>query len=219
MTTLYLIRHAQAEGNWKRIFQGHTDGQVSEVGERQLAHLAKRFENIHLDAIYASPLARTMQTAQAVNHDQLHIIKTQGLMELDGGDFEGVPFADLASVSPEQAYNWDHDLANFHAPNGESIREVYARMRDTVNRIVQRHPHQTVAIVSHGGALRSFLCFASGLGPEQIARIPWCDNTAVSKVLFDRGFTPTVSYLNDNSHLPEADSTFAKQTWWKRHAT
>ena len=42
-TTLYLVRHAEAEGNWKRTFQGHIDSEVSEKGWTQLDYLARRF--------------------------------------------------------------------------------------------------------------------------------------------------------------------------------
>ena len=43
-TTLYLVRHAEAEGNWKRTFQGHIDSEVSEKGWTQPDYLARRFE-------------------------------------------------------------------------------------------------------------------------------------------------------------------------------
>ena len=55
-TTLYLVRHAEAEGNWKRTFQGHIDSKVSEKGWMQLDYLARRFEQVHLNAGWSSPL-------------------------------------------------------------------------------------------------------------------------------------------------------------------
>ena len=56
MTTIYLVRHCEAMGNINRIFQGHTDEEISENGRMQLERLAERFRGIHLDAVYSSPL-------------------------------------------------------------------------------------------------------------------------------------------------------------------
>ena len=95
-TTLYLVRHAEAEGNWRRTFQGHSNSDVSEKGYRQLEYLARRFADIPLDAVYASPLKRAYETAKAIDRAAgLPIVTDDGLMEINGGAFEGVPFAEL----------------------------------------------------------------------------------------------------------------------------
>ena len=71
MTTLFLIRHAQAEGNLYRIAQGHFDSCITALGYRQIDALAERFKNVHLDALYSSDLRRTRTTATAITryHD------------------------------------------------------------------------------------------------------------------------------------------------------
>ena len=51
MTTLYLIRHAQAEGNLYRIAQGQFDSYITGQGYRQIDALAERFKDIHIDAL------------------------------------------------------------------------------------------------------------------------------------------------------------------------
>ena len=61
-----MVRHCEAEGNVKRIFQGISDLDITELGAKQLKYLEKRFENIPLDKIYSSPLIRTQKTAAAV---------------------------------------------------------------------------------------------------------------------------------------------------------
>lgn len=67
LTTIYLVRHCEAMGNINRIFQGHTDEEISDNGRLQLEKLAERFRDIHLDALYSSPLKRAYRTAEAVN--------------------------------------------------------------------------------------------------------------------------------------------------------
>ncbi len=66
MTEIYLIRHAQAEGNRFRIMQGRWDGGVTELGRRQIALLEERLRGVAFDAVYASDLYRAMLTASAV---------------------------------------------------------------------------------------------------------------------------------------------------------
>ena len=59
MTTLYLIRHAEAEGNIFRRVHGWYNSSITPNGLRQVAALQKRFETIPVDAVYASDLIRT----------------------------------------------------------------------------------------------------------------------------------------------------------------
>ena len=66
MTEIYLIRHAQAEGNSYRSMQGHWDGDVTPMGRRQIALLAERFRDVKVDALYSSDLYRTRLTAAAI---------------------------------------------------------------------------------------------------------------------------------------------------------
>ena len=67
MTEIYLIRHAQAEGNLYRMMQGHWDGSVDgPLGLKQIDALAERFRTVHVDALYASDLYRTRLTASAI---------------------------------------------------------------------------------------------------------------------------------------------------------
>ena len=56
MTRVYVIRHAEAEGNLYRIAQGQYDSILTDRGWRQLQALAGRFRDVHLDAVYASDL-------------------------------------------------------------------------------------------------------------------------------------------------------------------
>lgn len=102
MTRVILIRHCEAEGNVKRIFQGHTDAEVSENGLKQLDLLALRLRNTKIDVLYSSPLKRAFTTAQAVNryHD-LPILQDNDLMELNGGEWEGVPWQKCPTDTPK----------------------------------------------------------------------------------------------------------------------
>ena len=66
MTTVYLVRHAEAEGNLYRRVHGWYNSLITDNGYRQIAALRGRFADIHIDAVYSSDLFRTMTTAKAV---------------------------------------------------------------------------------------------------------------------------------------------------------
>ena len=66
MTRIYIIRHAEAEGNLYRRIHGQYDSLVTPLGYRQIQALEKRFQDIHLDAVYSSDLFRTQTTAKAL---------------------------------------------------------------------------------------------------------------------------------------------------------
>ena len=101
ITRLYLVRHCQSMGNLQNIFQGQHEYDVSPVGEQQLALLSLRFRNIHLDAIYSSPLQRAAKTAEAINvYHNLPITPLDDLMEIDVGELEAKPLGDLPALYP-----------------------------------------------------------------------------------------------------------------------
>ena len=216
MTRIYLIRHAEAEGNIKRTFQGHKNGDVSENGERQLLLLRERCRDLHFDVVCSSPLKRTYKTAQAANYYHNKPIATLvGLMEINGGCWEGCHWDELPALYPEQNELWIHEPWNFKTEGGESMREVYDRIWETVTGIVRQNEGKSVCVVSHGCAIRNFLCRALSRELEKINSVPWCDNTAISIIDFDEKLNPKIVLLNDASHLDRETSTLANQDWWK----
>jgi len=66
MTTIYLVRHAEAEGNLYRRIHGWYDALITDNGFRQIEALARRFADVPIDAVYSSDLYRTMTTARGV---------------------------------------------------------------------------------------------------------------------------------------------------------
>lgn len=216
MTRIYLIRHAEAQGNIERFFQGHHDGEVSENGLRQLGLLSERCRTFHFDAVYASPLKRALHTAQSANlYHHLPIVTRSDLMEINGGCFEGCKWDELPAIFPEQNRLWVYEPWNFAPEGGETMREVYDRIWQAVTGIARESSGKSVCVVSHGCAIRNFLCRAMGRGIEQINSVPWCDNTAISVIDFDESLKPEVVLLNDASHLDENTTTIGKQSWWK----
>ncbi len=217
MTDIYLIRHAEAEGNLYRRAHGQYDSNLTTLGRRQLVPLAERFRNIPIDALYSSDLVRTQSTASAIvkHHPDLTIRTTPLLREIGVGVWEDQPWGDLSRDWPEQMELFSRDPDRFHVPGSERFADVVSRMERVLTDIARENDGKTVAVLSHGMAIRATLVHWMGIPSAEVMRVPHGDNTAVHLLHYDNGAF-TIEYYNDNSHLGEELSTFARQVWWRK---
>jgi len=204
MTRIYMVRHCEALGNVKRVFQGSSDFDISELGAKQLEFLSKRFKNVHLDRVFCSPLIRTQKTAKAiVGTKPIDIETNKGLIELHGGVVEGRPFAEAFASIPGLADAWDNHPQDFAPENGESMRHAYERIWETVKEIAAQNKGKTVACASHGGVIRCLTCRLLYNDITKLKDTKWSENTAVTLIEFDDNLNPTLITLNNICHLPE----------------
>ena len=216
MTTIYLIRHAEAEGNLYRRVHGWYDSLITDNGYRQIAALEKRFRGISIDAVYSSDLFRTRTTARAVYVPKgLELHTDPGLRELKLGDWEDMTFGFVRHRFPQAMELFNRTDPAWEVPGGESFFQLGERVEETVRRIARRHSGQTAALFSHGMAIRQFLGRVKNIPPEQWHSMPHGDNTAVSCLTWD-GERFAIEFEMDNSHLSEDISTLARQAWWRK---
>ena len=215
MTRLYVIRHAEAEGNLYRRVHGWNDSLITERGYRQIAALAGRFEGEHIDAVYSSDLFRTRTTAGAIYRTHgLELTVRRSLREISFGAWEDRPWGELGHDHADALRLFDTGSGAFRAPGGETFPEAGARVTAAVRQIAKNHPGQTVAVFSHGTVIRQLQGAVQGLAQEELHVLGHADNTAVTCIEAG-GDTLRMIFHNDNSHLPEEISTLAHQTWWK----
>ena len=218
MTRIYLIRHAEAEGNLYRIAHGHEEGLITDYrGPRQIRALAQRFRDIPVDAVYASDLIRTQTTAQAIYMPKgLPLHPDPAFREIGMGVWEGLTWRQIETRWPLQLMEFNRQMDRWHVEGCETARMVLDRYLPALRRVAREHDGQTVAIFSHGAALRIVLGTLQGLSLADIGQTSHGDNTAVSLIEAD-GDELRVVFRDDNSHLTgqEGLSTFGKQTWWK----
>lgn len=204
MTEIYMVRHCEAMGNVKRLFQGSSDLDISEIGAKQLEYLKNRFKDIPLDTVYTSPLIRARKTALAVIGDRdLKPIDEKGLVELDGGIVEGKPFVETFNSIPGLADTWDNHPEDFAPEGGEKMRDAYERIWNTVKNIAAQNAGKIVACTTHGGVTRCLLCRLLKGDITKLSEMPWSENTAVTLIRFDDELNPEVVFCNDTTHLPE----------------
>lgn len=215
MTTVYLIRHAEAEGNLYRRAQGHLDATITDRGYRQIAALAIRFESVPIDAAYASDLTRTQTTALSVTvSHRLPLTVLPDLREIGVGVWEDQTWAQIGYFEKENLVLFNTDIEKWHIERGEDIDRVRERMLRALNKIIAENPDRTVAVFSHGMALRTLIGTLQGLSLHEIDSTGHAENTAVTKLECDENGIRVV-YRDDASHLPDDLHTLGRQAWTK----
>lgn len=203
MTEIYLIRHAQAEGNRYRIMQGHWDGGVTEDGRQQIRLLEERLLPLHFDAVYASDLYRACLTASAVYKPRgLQLRTDPKLREINVGPWEQHFFGNLLYEEPEETGRFLDDSEHWNIPGAESFPQVADRACESLEAIARRHEGQRVAVVSHGVTIRCLLSRITGIPLQDRDTLPIVRNTAVTVLQWEDGRF-SVKLLNDDSHLGE----------------
>ena len=219
MTTLYLIRHAEAEGNLYRRIHGQYDSLITDNGYRQIQALEDRFADVPVQAVYSSDLFRTMTTARAVYVPKGLPLRTRAdLREMGMGEWEDRTWAGIDRTDHQQMALFSAGSPDFHPPGGETFPEIRRRGTAAILDIAAKHPNQTVAVFSHGTLIRNTLAAFLGYGytSEEMHKMGHSDNTAVTLLEITDGKVNIV-YMNDNSHLSPAISTLAQQHWWKKN--
>ncbi len=212
MTRVYLIRHAEAEGNLYRVAQGQYNSILTQRGQQQVQALEARFQDVPVDAVYASDLYRASATACAVSRPKgLPLHRRQDLREICIGEWEEKTWGEIERTEPEQLVNFTHHLERWQVAGAESPYAVRERMLHALREIVAENPDRTVAIVSHGCALRILLGTLQGFSMEEIGKTPHGDNTGVSLVEAE-GDQFRVVFRDDNTHLAGGLSIFGKKT-------
>lgn len=218
--TVYLIRHAEAEGNIYRRCHGQYDSMLTPRACEQIPLLVKRFEAVPLDAVYSSDLYRARTTAKAIADAHGLALETRPVLrEIDMGDWEDLAWAEIPRFWPEEFAVWSRHAWEILPPHGESMMQAGERMLDGVRALARENEGKTIAVVTHGSAIRAALTIAHGYTAEEMDRVDWGDNTCVAKLEFASDGSVEVIYENDASHLTDGASTFAAVGWKDRKRT
>jgi alpha-ribazole phosphatase/probable phosphoglycerate mutase len=191
VTVLYLIRHGETEGAEKRRYKGSIDVPLSKNGIRQMEQVSeyiveenKYFSNPPsptflkggkgglLTAVYSSDLQRAIKSAELIaKPHSLNPIIVPSLRERNFGTWEGMSFDEIREKNPQEFDSWAANPLRFSPMGGESTVEVKERVIDALDKILNTHEKQQIAIVSHGGVIRIMLCHFLGIPLENIFRV------------------------------------------------
>lgn len=178
--TLTLVRHAQSAGNASGLIDTATPGPVlTEVGLRQAEAVTEtlRGKGQIYDAIFASTMIRTQQTAQPMAAD-LHepIVVLPGLREIEAGDFEGLPEAEAATTyfhAPLQWLNGDRSARIPGSIDGNEFDARYDEAVETIYRDTVGDADPNVIAYSHGAAIMMWVAMnVRGVDTASLATTP-----------------------------------------------
>ncbi len=199
-TTVLLIRHAENEWVEGHKLAGRTPGvHLNDYGRQQARALGKRLADSKLNAVYASPLERTIETAQAIaQHQQLNIKTRPGLLEVDYGDWTGQAIKELYKQKSWPVIQFYPTGAGF--PGGETMYEMQSRMVQEVNRLAAKHRGQTIALVGHADLIKAAVAHYLGVHFDLFQRL-MISTASITAISFTH-MGPRVLMVNDASHNP-----------------
>ncbi|MEO8458378.1 MAG: histidine phosphatase family protein [Chloroflexota bacterium] len=204
-TRLYLIRHAQSQGNTgEDLTTGDPD--LTEVGFRQAKRLGERMKSQKLDAIYASPLRRTQETALAISdvaggievrprHDLVEVVMGQA-----DYDIRKLPAEEQVKISERIVSEGTWDAF----PGSEGSAYARARIKGAIDEIVAAHPGERVAVVCHAGVIQTYVSIVLD-HPRDFIFYPFNASIASIRAKGDRR---VIWRLNDVAHLADMPAGF-----------
>ncbi|UTT69476.1 histidine phosphatase family protein [Arthrobacter sp. DNA4] len=173
---LLLIRHGETPGNvLGQLDTDHPGPGLTELGERQAEAMARALANERIEALYASTLIRTQITAAPLA--RLHTLDVEvleGLHEIEAGSLEKLTDHESHKRYMGTVISWaagDLDRRMPAGPDGHAFFDRFDAAIALVAGRAERQQHGTVAVVSHGAAIRTWAGLrAEGADHEFAAR-------------------------------------------------
>jgi broad specificity phosphatase PhoE len=202
-TTILLIRHGETVGNREGLFRGQKDFSLNENGRIQAKALAEELRTWKIDAIYSSPLSRTLETARPLADPRgLSMIEERGFTNIRLGDWEGVAKKWVEENQPDLWKIWVSEPERLRRPGAETLAQVQERAFSALERIVRDEGGKKIAAVSHRAVLKPLIARCLGIPAPYFWKVHM-DTAAYS--IFEhtpeRGYTLTL--LNQTRHLQD----------------
>lgn len=203
MTEILLTRHGDVPWLEPRRFRGRAELKLTDKGIAQAEATARRIgASWRPGAIYASPLGRTLQTAQIIAEPLALPVQTlDALIDIDYGQWQGLTQGEAQARWPAEAGLWQRRPDLVRPPGGESLQDVLARIAEVLRLMTGRHPQETVLLVGHDSVNRVLLLHALELPLGRYWQLGQ-DPCAINRIeATAEGFL--VHTMNDTAHLRE----------------
>jgi len=206
LTQLIIIRHGQTEWNRVERFRGRTDIDLDEIGRKQADVTARRIIEWPVSLLYYSPLKRTETAAGIIARKlSLKMLPLPGIMDIDYGTWQGLT-PEEAKAKNSALYNlWmkSPHLAKF--PEGESLEQLRVRAGKSVDGVVQKHPEETIALVTHKTVIQVLILHLLKLDNSRFWQI-WQDVSSINVFEVKDG-SAYARLINDTCHLNLSKAT------------
>jgi broad specificity phosphatase PhoE len=199
VTKFLLCRHGAHVLGGDVIAGAAEEAVLSGLGRTQTSELADRVSRLPVNALYTSPVARARQTAEGVGERlRVRVQASEALREIGFGAWEGKRLDELRGLPVWK--QWNAFRSGTRAPGGETMLEVQARVVGEMARLAERHPGQTVALVSHGDVIKAAVAYYLGAPLDLFQRIE-ISLASVSVVAIGE-YGPWVLCVNSTGMIP-----------------
>ncbi|WP_107838022.1 histidine phosphatase family protein [Metasolibacillus meyeri] len=205
MRNIILIQHCQSEHHINNMSGGWTDTPLTELGRKQAEIIGKKlkgFVDNNVYSLYSSDLLRASQTAEIVGTQLgLDVIQDKGLREINTGVAAGkTKDWARANRNPRTRNGFDLDYQEFQ--DGESWRQFYSRVCNSMDKLYESDKDKNLLIVTHGGTLGYLLAWWLKFEPEMIVNAYFSSSAGGITVLSQNSFQQNVvNKFNDTSHF------------------
>jgi len=163
-----VLRHGETDHNAARIWQGHLDTSLSEVGLRQADAVGPAIAALSPSRIVSSDLLRARRTAESVGRAcGLPVVLDPRFREIDVGSWQGLRATEVADRWPEvqEALARGEDVRR--GDHGETVAEVAERVGAALTEHLEGlGPGECLVVSTHGASGRTAAAWLLGLEPE-----------------------------------------------------
>jgi alpha-ribazole phosphatase len=169
--TIYLMRHGDSRPDAVRRFVGRSDHPLNETGRAQARWWHRELSSAGIERVYCCDLARSAETARIVGQGVPEpAVVVPELREIDLGQWDGMPIAEVRTRYPEQYASRGRDLVGYRPPDGESFADLAERVLPAFDEVVRRS-RGNVLVVGHAGVNRVILCHLLGMPLANLFRV------------------------------------------------
>jgi len=174
MALVMLMRHGEAVNNVQHILAGRKlVFHLTDNGRAQAASTAGGLKAISIDAIYASPIARTVETAQIVSERiGVDYSTDERLTETDMGGLTGMTYSEVIAKYGNlfrKFYEGGDEVLD--SMRVERFAEIRSRIKDMLQHVATKHAEDNVLLVTHLDPVKAALTQTIDLGPEALYRM------------------------------------------------
>lgn len=204
MLTLYLLRHGQTSFSQANAFCGAAlNPDLTDEGRQMAEAFAKTYASTPWQAIFCSPLKRTLETAHPIcSATAISPQVRDDLKEIGYGQWEGKTVEEVAKEFHDDYIRWTADPAWYPPTDGEPAVSIAHRSLRVVEEIQRVYENGNVLIVSHKATIRILLCSLLGIDVGRFRYRLGCPVGSVSIVEFGK-HGPLLKAMADRTHLDE----------------
>lgn len=201
---IILVRHGETDWNAGGVFRGHEDVRLNANGIAQADATAEALKDRVFEAIYSSPLKRSLVTARriALPHE-IEVRVKDGIVDINYGVWQGLKESTVKEKHPVAYKRWTDTSWKVKFPGGESTKKAWKRVNTALREILFTHGTGTIVIVSHRIPLKFMTAYLLGKSFKEFHSVRH-DPCAISVFeIQEREYKPVV--LNDTGHLKKLD--------------